>query len=129
MAGGCAALETVTASSPARADTVSAVSVSMNLAATFIVIGVADPTLTPGAALDATPTPIPQIPGPDPALVTPTPETFQHIYQPGETIQSIADQYGVSVESILAANNLTPEEAPFIQPGRILQIPVNGFED
>jgi uncharacterized protein YggE len=154
IGGGCAALEDVTTFAAVRTDTVSAVSVSINLAASFLVEGVADSTDTPGALFDATPTPIPPLPGadqiqmtptPDPFVPTPTPDPFAptptpnpfaptpatvpHIFQPGESIQSIANQYGISVQAILAANNLTIEEAPFIQPGRILQIPLSEFEE
>ncbi|MDD5626748.1 MAG: M23 family metallopeptidase [Patescibacteria group bacterium] len=48
-------------------------------------------------------------------------EVVQHIVTPGESVSSIALQYGLSVATILSANNLS--ETSYIRPGDILKIP------
>ncbi len=63
------------------------------------------PTVTPLPTNTATATPSPT------ASATPTgtvpPGTTVHVVQPGETLFSIARQYGTTVEAIMAANGLT----------------------
>ncbi len=49
---------------------------------------------------------------------------FRYVVQPGDTIVSIAVRFGATVESILDANSLGPED--FIQPQQVLRVPVEG---
>ncbi|MGL4649499.1 MAG: LysM peptidoglycan-binding domain-containing protein [Caldilineaceae bacterium] len=69
----------------------------------------------------ATPMPVPAVaaPGEEPAPVLPT-GTVEHSVTAGETLLSIALDYGVTVEEIRAANNLTGE---LIRIGDKLMIP------
>lgn len=43
--------------------------------------------------------------------------------QPGDTLRSIAEQFNVSVQAIIDANNLTPEQADSLRVGQELVIP------
>lgn len=76
----------------------------------------------------STPTAIPQpaTNTPEPPLVTeptlePSPTPQIHTVQQGENLTTIANRYGVSVEAIIIANNLTSPDQ--IQPGDQLMIP------
>jgi LysM repeat protein len=77
----------------------------------------------------ATPTPTPEPPTATPApTATPEPEPeppAQQVYvvEPGDTLRGIAEAFGVSVEALLDANGLTPEEGDQIRPGQELIIP------
>lgn len=52
-------------------------------------------------------------------------EIIKHVVEKGETLSSIADQYNISVETILLANELSTTK---IQPGQeLLILPVNGI--
>ncbi len=66
---------------------------------------------------EAEPTPIPPTP-------TPEPEPVDEVYvvQPGDTLLAIATRFGVTVDSILAANNLTNPD--FVFAGQRLVIPL-----
>lgn len=57
---------------------------------------------------------------------TPVPEAVDEVYvvQPGDTLLAIATRYGVTVDAILAANNLTNPD--FVFAGQRLIIPVLG---
>jgi LysM repeat protein len=58
----------------------------------------------------ATPTPGPTS-TPEPGVPTPTPPDYiVHIVAPGETLITIAEQYGVSVALLRAANDLPPDD-------------------
>jgi LysM repeat protein len=77
----------------------------------------------------ATPTPTPEPPTATPAP-TPTPEPepeppAQQVYvvEPGDTLRGIAEAFDVTVEALLEANGLTPEEGDQIRPGQELIIP------
>ncbi len=74
-------------------------------------------TVTPTVVPTSTPTAQPS-PTPSPA---PTGSTYT--LQPGDTIVGIAARYGLTVESILEANGLTPEEATRLRPGQVLFLP------
>jgi LysM repeat protein len=64
-----------------------------------------------------------QTPSPEPASPTPSgPQT--HVVQAGEFLSTIAPQYGVTVEEILAANDITDPNVIF--PGQELIIPEPG---
>ncbi len=52
-----------------------------------------------------------------------TPQPVTHVVQPGETLTKIAQQYNVTVQALLEANNLT--NANYIQVGQTLVIPTN----
>jgi LysM repeat protein len=75
------------------------------------------PTWTPTVTL----TPVPSNTPTTSPTATPIPP-LAHPVQSGETVSTIADAYGTTVEAILAANpGLAPE---FLQVGQVLKIPV-----
>ncbi len=100
------------------------------------------PTAPPATAVppEAQPTPEPTIPpAPEPTTVSPAPGNNQgqtvHIVAPGDTLYNVSLRYGVSVEEIMAANNLTNPNALTIgqqltipAPGTVAQPPVPGSE-
>jgi LysM repeat protein len=72
------------------------------------------PTPTPGP----TPTPNPDDP-------TPTPSAFiLHTVQPGDTLSTIAERYGVAMDVVRRANDI-PEDSETIQVNQVLTIPRN----
>jgi LysM repeat protein len=76
------------------------------------------PTLTPTITWVKSPT---RVPSPTSVVPTATPEPVIHIVQPKEVLGIIAQQYGVSVEEVMAANNI--EDANMVGIGRKLVIP------
>jgi len=77
------------------------------------------PTLTATATRPAkSPTPVPTF---TPVVPTATPEPIIHIVQPKEVLGIIAQMYGVTIEEIMAANNI--EDANLVGIGRKLVIP------
>jgi len=90
-----------------------------NLSGDLIVVGqvLLVPVYTPTPIL-ATPT-LP--PGVTPSP-TPRPDKIVHVVQPGETLLAIAQQYGVSLQAIQAANGIANPER--IQAGQTLVIPL-----
>jgi hypothetical protein len=74
-----------------------------------------EPSPTPEPTLEPTPEPSPQ-PPPDAG-----PRTYT--VQPGDSLRAIAEQFGVSVQAILDANNLTPAQGDALQVGQELIIP------
>lgn len=73
------------------------------------------PTSTPVAT--DTPSPSP----------SPSPTFMSYVVRPGETLNSIARKFGVTVEAILAANpNITDPSR--VQAGRTILIPPPGWE-
>jgi LysM repeat protein len=58
-----------------------------------------------------------------PVVASPTPTI--HVVQAGDTLGSIAEQYDVSVEDIMAANGLADPDV--LDVGQTLVIPVGGF--
>ena len=81
---------------------------------------VTPPQATPAGeapALQETPMPAPTPTAPTP----PPPEPRRHTVQPGNTLSVIAGQFGVSVDDIVAANNLP--NAGSLQIGQELVIP------
>jgi LysM repeat protein len=70
-----------------------------------------------------TATAVPSQPAPTPEEVSPSVPTegIEHVVAWGETINIIADRYGVSVEDIVAANNLSDPD--LIRAGDVLIIP------
>ncbi len=97
----------------------------------------AQPTHTPTPTPEPTQTPTPtdsptpkDVPSPTDALAltatdtpgpTVTPAQIVHVVQEGETLFEIARQYGVSVETLMAANNIT--DRSLVQLGQELTIP------
>ncbi len=73
------------------------------------------PTLTPAPA---TPTPT-GTPAPPP---TPTP-VRDYVVQPGDTLWTIAQQFGVSVDDLARANGIANPNAVTLQVGQTLRIP------
>ena len=53
----------------------------------------------------------------------PTPEVLAYIVKQGDSLRSIAEQFGVSVDTLLRFNGLTPAEADLLRPGQRLYIP------
>ena len=86
-----------------------------------------EPTAEPTAAPTAAPTNTPEPTAaptntPEPPTAAPAgPRTY--VVQPGDTLRSIAEQFGVSVQAIIDANRLTPEQADSLRVGQELVIP------
>lgn len=86
--------------------------------------GTGSPTPTPRGPIFPTrvfetPTPTPT-PEPD---AGPSPTIFFYTIKAGDTLESIAQKFGVSVEDILAYNNDLSEEAPLLE-GVVIRIPL-----
>ena len=95
------------------------------------------PTGQPTATRQPTPTRVPvnispligiqdQIilsPTPNPARILPTPrqDVDEYVVQPGDTLGGIAQRYGISLQSLLDANNIT--DANLLEVGMVLVIP------
>lgn len=125
VTGSCLDLLDDTAFMPLSGDTPTSVEVAVTLAVTFViseVSGLAVPEATP-TTFTTLPTPIPTIVVDLPTTPAPAPVMMTHVVVFGETIYNIAASYGVSVEAIMAANNLTPEAAQALQQGQVLNIP------
>lgn len=78
------------------------------------------PVIEPSAILGWTVTPIPTA-GLAPTMV-PTPQTVEHIVQPGQSLTGIAVLYGVDLQALVEANNLTLDS--LIVPGQMLIVPL-----
>ncbi|MDX1686622.1 MAG: LysM peptidoglycan-binding domain-containing protein [Candidatus Promineifilaceae bacterium] len=76
------------------------------------------PTETP-AAVEESATPVPPTPTSTPVPPTATPRI--HVVQPGDNLTEIGERYGVSVDAILEANQMTNPHRIF--PGQRLVIP------
>nr|WP_290666559.1 LysM domain-containing protein [Ardenticatena sp.] len=84
----------------------------------------ARPIATPIPITTAIAPPTSTIPLPPP---TPTPRVVRYIVQEGDTLLSIAERYGTTVQTIIAANpNL--ENPDWIQIGQELLIPIEETE-
>ncbi|EFO81204.1 Peptidoglycan-binding LysM [Oscillochloris trichoides DG-6] len=86
------------------------------------------PSATPTATATPLPTPTPtETPTPTPEPPTPTPEPpaggRTYTVAAGDSLRSIAEQFGVSIEAILQANNLTPAQGDALRVGQELIIP------
>lgn len=82
----------------------------------------APPTATTAPTEPPTATPVPPAETPVPPTAAPAgPRTYR--VQPGDTLRSIAEQFGVSVPALLDANDLTPEEADSLRIDQELVIP------
>ncbi|MBL8092994.1 MAG: LysM peptidoglycan-binding domain-containing protein [Anaerolineales bacterium] len=56
----------------------------------------------------------------------PRPTATVHVVAPGDTLGSIAVRYGVSLEDLMAANNLTDPDV--LTVGQTLAVPIGGLE-
>lgn len=74
-----------------------------------------DITPAPTLDLDATATAYASAPRPTPTVAA------LYIVQAGDTLSAIAERFSVTVDELVAANNLT--DPNFIQPGQTLLIP------
>jgi LysM repeat protein len=82
----------------------------------------ARPTATTAPTEPPTATPVPPTETPIPPTAAPAgPRTYR--VQPGDTLRSIAEQFNVSVQALLDANDLTPEEADSLRIDQELVIP------
>ena len=79
------------------------------------------PTITPTATSTPTQTPTPTV-TPTPTLV-PTATPIVHTVRQGDTYLGIANQYGIDLDVLLAANNLTTKDV--LRPGQTLNIPAD----
>jgi LysM repeat protein len=73
-----------------------------------------------------TPSPIPPTETPSPVPPTETPQPAgrrTYVVQPGDTLRGIAEQFNVTVQALIEANNLTAEQADSLRPGQELVIP------
>jgi LysM repeat protein len=73
-----------------------------------------------------TPSPIPptETPSPIPPTETPQPAGRRtYVVQSGDTLRGIAEQFNVTVQAIIDANNLTAAQADSLRPGQELVIP------
>lgn len=76
---------------------------------------VAEPAVTPATAGPTdTPTPEPT------ATPTPTPETIPYTVQPGDTVSTIAEQFGTDSQTIREINLLPSDD---LQVGQVLRVP------
>jgi outer membrane biosynthesis protein TonB len=82
-----------------------------------------EPSSTPSPTLE--PTPEPTVEPPPEPTPEPPPAAGPRTYtvQPGDSLRAIAEQFGVSVQAILDANNLTPAQGDALQVGQELIIP------
>ena len=91
--------------------------------------GTPSPPATPGAsptsAPVASPTPSPSpSPLPSPSLSPTPPSGVTYIVRPGDTLTSIAREFGVTVQAIVETNNIADPD--LINVGQVLIIPVTG---
>jgi LysM repeat protein len=84
----------------------------------------AAPTEAPTAFPTEAPTEAPPTATPEPPTPTPEPAARRtYVVQRGDTLRSIAEQFNVSVQALLDANNLTPQQADALRIGQELVIP------
>ncbi len=85
----------------------------------------AEPTATPEPTAEPTATPEPTAePTAAPtATAVPPAGRRRYVVQPGDTLRTIAERNGVTVEALLRANNLTPAAADTLRIGQELIIP------
>ena len=63
---------------------------------------------------------------PAPALPTATPAIQLYAVKPGDTVLAIALRFGMEMNDLMIANNLTAQSARLLRPGQELVIPVVG---
>ncbi len=80
----------------------------------------------PATAVPTSSAPPPTAPPPPPATVRrepPSSEVRAYFVKPGDTLRSIAEQFGISVDALLRFNGLSPAEGDQLQLGQRLFIP------
>lgn len=83
--------------------------------------GITGSVIHPGQIIKVRYTPKGYKPGANPA-----PKAKTHVVSRGESISAIAKRNGVTVNEILAANNIAAKDAAKIRPGKRLTIPAKG---
>jgi LysM repeat protein len=84
----------------------------------------AAPPIEPTAAPTAEPTAAPTAePTPEPTAAPAAPAQRTYTVQAGDTLRSIAEQFGVSVTALVDTNRLTSEQADSLRVGQELVIP------
>jgi LysM repeat protein len=82
------------------------------------------PTALPTEAPTTAPTEVPPTATPEPPTATPQPAARRtYVVQRGDTLRGIAQEFNVSVQALLEANNLTPQQADALRVGQELVIP------
>ncbi len=103
--------------------------VGLVLILTTLACGGADRILPPTITLVRPPTDTPRPTDTPPPIhtVRPRPDSVQtiHVVQPGETLSQIAKQYGVSVDALMATNEIA--DPHLIKIGQELIIPSPAF--
>lgn len=102
---------------PAATDAPAPTATTAAETATTAPIATAAPTETtaPTTAPEPTAAPVP--------TTAQAPQRRTYVVQSGDTLRSIAEQFNVSVQALLDANNLTPEQADALRVGSELVIP------
>lgn len=77
----------------------------------------------PSAATPTPRAPAPTAPPPTPPPAAPPPEFVVHAVQEGETLWDIAHAYGVTVQSIMQANQLDPDDVRRLPKDSPLKVP------
>ncbi|MEF3274759.1 MAG: LysM peptidoglycan-binding domain-containing protein [Chloroflexus sp.] len=81
-----------------------------------------EPTATPEPTPEPTATPKPT-PEPTATLAPTVAGPRRYTVQAGDTLRAIAERFGVTIEAILQANNLTPAQGDNLRVGQELVIP------
>jgi murein DD-endopeptidase MepM/ murein hydrolase activator NlpD len=66
------------------------------------------------------------ISGDEGILVAPAPEIIAYEVQPSDTLDTIAQQFGISVEALVGSNANTLDDLHALEPGTVLKIVKNG---
>jgi LysM repeat protein len=80
------------------------------------------PTLVVTPTVEAEPEPVEEA-EPEPVEEAEPPPPRTYVVESGNTFRGIAEQFGVTVEALLGANDMTPEDSDAIYPGQELIIP------
>lgn len=80
---------------------------------------------SPGSAAPATPTTTTTVAG-GPSSSSPSATTSTYVVVAGDTLIGIADEAGVTLEELVAANDWDDGESHIIRPGDVVQLPTAG---
>lgn len=81
---------------------------------------------SPGSAAPATPTTTTTTVAGGPSSSSPSATTSTYVVVAGDTLIGIADEAGVSLEELVAANDWDDGESHIIRPGDVVQLPTAG---
>lgn len=81
------------------------------------------PTPRPGPTPTAGPAPVTPAPTGTPAPPPTPPPPKEYVVQPGDTLWTIAQQFGVGVDDLARANGIADPNAAILQVGQTLRIP------